>query len=1019
MLTSLLLAVALAADGTVVGYTFAEGTGAPLAATEVTIPEVGRSAQTDPDGRFELDLPAGTWTMTLAPRDLRGGRVLDLVVVEGQVTEVLATFRPDDEPVVRIAAPPAPATADIDPEAPEGQVRGVVRDEAGKPVGSARLFVRGVDVQAITDDDGAYELRLPAGEHELTVLRAGFATTTAPVVVVGGEPASADLTLPAASTSLADVTITAPYVEGSVAGLLDERRESSAVADVLGAEQMARSGDADAASALSRVTGLTVVDGRYVFVRGLGDRYSSSLLNGSLMPSPEPERRVVPLDLFPSSILESVVVQKTFSPDRPGEFGGGVVQLRTRRPPTGPVASIGLSGAYRSGTTWQQGLDYAGGPTDWLGFDGGTRDLPASIVDASDAKAIEESDRFFPERGYPADQLERFGEALPNRWNTEQRTLPADYGASLTLGHGAELGELSLGALAAATFGNQWQQLRFERKYYIVGAGDALEVQNRYRFEQATNEVTLGGFLTGGATFREQSVRYTGMLNRSSDDTTRVYQGFNRDVGDDIRITRLRYVERQLSWHQLVGEHGLYDLARVDWRIATARAGRDEPDRREYRYDYEESLSTWLLSDRPEGNGIFDSTLDEDALELAGDLTLFVPWLYAERDDVLPGFLKAGVLRQTRDRVVDTRRYKFFHKGPQSRDVDVLQLDPEQIFTPENIGPEGFQFEEFTRQTDNYTARQQIFATYAMADLPLLPWLRVMGGARLEASEQRVSTFELFNPDAVPTVAALDTDDLLPASTVTLRPADEAQVRLGYGKTVSRPEFRELSEATFNDVTGGRLVQGNPELQRGTIDHLDMRVDYFLSAAEVLSLSVFRKVFTDPVETVVKPGAQQSVSWDNAAGAVNDGIEAEFRKDLPLHLYTAGNLALIRSSIDLGNTSGIQTNDERALQGQSPYVVNVQLGWDHPDRDDLLTVLYNVSGRRIVEVGAQGAPDVYEEPVHRLDAVARKQLPGGLSLSLKGSNLLDSRVRTTQGDQEVDSIRSGWRIGLGLGWSAF
>jgi hypothetical protein len=1016
---SLLLTLALADDGTLVGYTFAADDGAPVPGAVVTVAD--RQLLSDADGRFEVDLPEGRWEVTLRPPEatgLQGGRLLDVGIVAHEVTEVLVTFTADADPVAQVAEPPARGAVQVDPDAVDGTVAGRVLDEEGAPVAGARLFVRGADVQATTGDDGRYELVLPQGDRQLTVLRSGYATTTSDVVVPGNDRLEHDIVLAPASASLADVVITAPYVEGSVASLMDERRASSAVADVLGAEQMARSGDGDAAAALSRVTGITVVGGKYVYVRGLGDRYSSALLNGSFLPSPEPERRVVPLDLFPSSILESVVVQKSYSPDMPGEFGGGVVQLRTRRPPTEPVAAIGLSGAYRHRTTLQQGLDYQGGPTDWLGFDGGYRDLPDIVVDASADKAIEESDRFFPERGYTAEELERFGEAMPNRWAIQQRQLPPDVGASLTLGHGHQAGDLSFGALAALTYGNDWKRLQFDRSYYIVGANDQLEVQNQYAFDEAANEVALGGFLTGGVELRDQSVRYTGMINRSTDDTTRVYEGFNRDLGDDLRISRTRFVERQLSWHQLLGQHGVFDAAEVGWRVVTARATRDEPDRRETRYDFEPNLDTWLLSDRPEGNGIFDSTLSDETLELAADLKVFLPTLWG-RHELDRGFVKAGAVRYTRDRVVDTRRYKYFHKGERSRDEEVLQQDPENVFVPENIGPDGFQFEEFTRQTDNYTASQQLQAFYAMAEVPLTPWTRLMAGARMEASDQQVSTFELFNPDAVPVPASLVTDDLLPAASLTVTPVDDLQVRLGYGKTVSRPDFRELSPATFNDVTGGRLTFGNENLTRATIDHLDLRFDYFMGPGEVLSLSLFRKRFTDPIETIVVVSAQQSVTWANATAATNDGVEVEYRKDLPLNLYSAGNVALVASRIDLGDAGGIQTNDERPLQGQSPYVVNVQLGWDHPDRDDRATLLYNVAGRRIVEVGAQGAPDTYELPVHRLDLVLRKDLGRGLGLTLKGSNLLDSAARTVQGDEEVDAIREGWRVGLGVSWSAF
>lgn len=1014
----LLLGLAFAAEGTLVGYTFGDEDGAPVPGTVVTVAD--RQVPSDGDGRFELDLPEGVWEVTLRPPEasgLQGGRVLDVALVGGEVTEMLVTFRAEGDPSARVAAPER-ATA---PDAPaddlaSGDVTGRILDEEGAPVAGARLFVRGVDVQATSDDDGRYALTLPSGARELTVLRAGFATTAVAVEVPADGRLDHDIVLPPASAALEDVVITAPYVEGSVASLLDERRSSSAVADVLGAEEMSRAGAGDAASALSRVTGITVVGGRYVYVRGLGDRYSSALLNGSFLPSPEPERRVVPLDLFPSSILEGVVVQKSYSPDMPGEFGGGVVQLRTRKPPTAPEASVSLSGAYRHGTTFQQGLDDTNGPTDWLGFDGGFRDLPDAIVDASAEKALEESDRFFPDRGYTPEQLEALGEALPRRWNTRRRTLPPDAGASVSLGSGMENDTLALGGLAALTYGSTWQQLAFDRTYYIVGADEQLEVQNQYAFDQATHEVSLGAFATAGLDVGATTVRYTGMINRSSDDTARVYEGFNRDLGGDLRITRTRFVERQLSWHQLLGQHGIGDAVQVDWRAVVARADRDEPDRRETRYDYEEQLGTWLLSDRPEGNGVFTSALAEDTLELGADLTLFLPtWLDADRVD--RGFFKVGASRFTRDRVVDTRRYKFFHKGDRSRDPDVLALSPDEVFVPENIGSDGFQFEEFTRQTDNYTAQQQLLATYGMLDVPLTPWARVMGGARVESSAQAVSTFELFNPDAAPVGAELDTVDVLPAASLTLSPLDDVQVRTSYGRTVSRPEFRELSPATFNDVTGGRLTFGNENLTRATIDHVDLRVDWFPGPGEVFSLSLFRKRFTDPIETIVVVSAQQSVTWANAGAATNDGVELEYRKDLPLNLYSAGNVALVASRIDLGDAGGIQTSDERPLQGQSPYVVNVQFGWDHPDRGDRFTVLYNVAGRRIVEVGAQGAPDTYALPVHQLDAVVRKDLGRGLALTVKGGNLLDSVARTMQGSEEVDAIRKGWRVGLGLSWS--
>ena len=342
------------AAGAIAGFAFDAGSGAPIANARVTV--VDRTVQTDRNGAFVVRLPGGSYALQLRAPDRQSGVLSDVVVGTGEVTEVLITFSRDAIPTALVEAPPtAPSSVAAAPTAagPPGVLAGVVRSDTGQPVEGARVYVRGRPDQATTDADGAFRLDLPAGPHALSVLRNGYTTHNLDEVVVPpNDQTAVEIALAPAKLALASFTIRAPYVEGSVASLLDERKESSAVADVLGAEEMSRSGAGDAASALARVTGLTVVGGRYVYVRGMGDRFSSSLLNGSMLPSPEPERRVVPLDLFPASILEGVLIQKTWSPDMPAEFGGGVVQLRTIRPPTELIARVSVSGSYRHGTTF-------------------------------------------------------------------------------------------------------------------------------------------------------------------------------------------------------------------------------------------------------------------------------------------------------------------------------------------------------------------------------------------------------------------------------------------------------------------------------------------------------------------------------------------------------------------------------------------------------------------------------------------------------------------------------------------
>ena len=340
---------------------------------------------------------------------------------------------------------------------------------------------------------------------------------------------------------------------------------------------------------------------------------------------------------------------------------------------------------------------------------------------------------------------------------------------SATVGQGFQKEQLRLGYLTSLLWNNGWNHNVFDRSYFLVGAGDELELAHNYTFTSLTQESRLGGALALSAELGEQHrVQATTLLNRSADLTTRNYEGMNRDLGSDISVTRIRWVERQLFFQQFTGTHQppVANNLQLDWRYAYSNASRHEPDRREYRVDLEQGTTDWYLSDRPEGNSIFYSQLDDDNHDGGLDFKLpfELPWTHSEGS-----FFKMGSNAVFRNRTVDTRRYKYMHKGERANDSSVLINDPVDIFIDENIGTDGFQFEEVTRQTDNYTAGQSIFAAYAMTELVPVNRLTILAGARVEKSKQEVETFELFNPDQVPVGALLESTDVLPALTSTFR----------------------------------------------------------------------------------------------------------------------------------------------------------------------------------------------------------------------------------------------------------
>ncbi len=1018
---ALLATPAVAAPGAVRVYVFDAEAGAPVVDAVVTLGAT--DGRTNADGRLVLRAEAGEQPVSVQVAD-RAERSLGPVrVVAGGVGELIVTLRGEAAPRVRFE-PGAPGVSDPEVRAdavdagPTATLGGQVVDADGAPVAGAEVFVRGRAEAARTDAAGRFALTLPADARvDLSVVHPKYRAGKAADAPVDGPALTVRLV--AKGLSLDDFVVTAPFVEGGIAGLTAERRASGDVVDVVGAEQMSRAGDGDAASALKRVTGLTIVGGRYIYVRGMGERYASTLLNGSALPSPEPERRVVPLDLFPTGVLGAVVVQKTWSPDLPAEFGGGAVLLRTRRVPEEAFFEASVSTGFRPGTTFTEGLTYPGGDLDWLGVDDGTRALPADVEAASKAGGIFPQSRFDTTTGLSPAELERLGEQMPNVWAARRRSVPPPLGLSVAAGDRSRLGAgATLGVLGSLAYDQDWDRTEVERTAFVVGAR-GLEPRNTGVAEDLTRSVAGSGMLEVALDLGDRHrLASTTLLLRSTEDATTVYSG--RAVTDavDVEITRLRWVERQLIDQQVRGEHALplADL-QLRWHYAFARADRDEPDRRTHRFDVLDD-GTRRLSQKPEGNRRFFSDLDDTTHDVAASLRL--PLFDGDADrgplDVPDTFVEVGARATLRERRVATYRFRFLQVGMPDRGLPI-----EQAFAPAHIGPD-YQFVDNTQPSDNYSADQQILAGYALTRWALPLNLRLMAGARVERAAQSVLTFSPFDPNAE-VEAELEDTDVLPAGGLTWQATESMLVRAGYGRSVSRPEFRELSPARFDDVTGGASVVGNPELERATIDHFDLRWEWYRGPRESLSVAGFYKRFDRPIETRIVPGPDRLVSFGNADGGHNMGVEVEARQgfgfvaDALRDVYLAGNVALVRSRVELDpDDDSVATSDARALEGQSPYALNLQLGWEELDAGHHATLLYNVAGPRIVEVGVAGAPDVFEAPRHQLDLVGQIGLGHGLALKLKAKNLLDLEIERTQGAGVTQRYRAGRSFSVGLSW---
>lgn len=1035
----LLVAVpyAAAADARITLYGFdAEG---PVADYEVELD--GKRLTPDADGAVLLTLPEGDYTLTVR----RGDRVLTLPLraQPDQLAEVILDLDPartdgpgySIESNVSTTAPTAPVAA-----TEKAALSGRIVSVDGKPVAGARVYVSGTPAELVTDADGRYRVELPVGRYSLSVIADGFGTQTLDgVEVAAGKGGTRNVELTPAGLELPEFVVLEPFVEGSLASFTEEKRMTASVADILGAEQISRAGDSDAAGALKRVTGLTLVDGKYVYVRGLGERYSSVLFNGAQIPSPDPSRRVVPLDLFPTEILQGVVIQKSFSAEMPGEFGGGTIQLRTKTMPEEFFFKASTSVGIADGTSFKDGLRYRGGNRDWLGRDS-TRALPEPIT-----AAIAEFGRLRPATPFSAGltpaQIEAAGEALAAPgFNTRLSRLAPDQSGTLGIGDSFNFGsDYRVGYLASVRLSHSWDNREEQRRLYSLDGGQLTLSSERTRTRTERN-TDFSGFLQVGLNVGEHhQLSAVGALLRSSNDETRIDEGFLQSNELLSRYSKLEWEENELWSRQLLGSHAfpaLSDLS-IDWVYTRADAGRESPRSVEYRYDRigEDESLPFRLSGSSDSNSTSYSSLG-DASE-SGDLNLKLPLTFNDQH-ALTVDLGGSLLRRDRDSSI--RRFEF-RPSPQgfiSNDPDVVFNLPDAVFSPDNIGPRGWILQEVTRNTDAYVATQSLDAAYLTLDYTWTDRLRLNLGLRHEDNLQEVRTFNLVNPSQIASASLIETSDLLPAVAATWFINEQSQLRAIYAETVSRPDFRELSDAPYTDPLLDIETLGNPALLPSAIKNYDLRYEHYFSSTETASVALFYKDFTDPIERQQLGGTGDVASFFNVASGEIYGIELDWYRSLgaferwtrPLEkawrgfarvpweeIFVGSNYSKIESSIGLTpETQGIATSLERPLQGQSPYVFNFQIGWQPEDGKREATLLYNVFGERISQVGINGRPDIYEEPFRQLDFVYGQSLGRGFKLKLRLRNLLDPEARFTQGDQVTREFRKGREAVLSIEW---
>jgi TonB-dependent receptor len=839
--------------------------------------------------------------------------------------------------------------------------------------------------------------------------------------------------------------------------VLAERIEAEVVADLVSAEQISRVGDSTVSLALRRLPGVTLVGDQFIYIRGLGERYSSTTVNGAYVPSPDLTRNVIPLDLFPAEIVDSISIQKGFTPDKPAAFGGGNVDIRTRSIPESLTFGVQVGTGWNSESSGK-GLTYPGGGDDNLGDDDGTRALPATIDQAIQAyrgnfsvsniaQTIRRQDPSLSldEANAQAAVINReLAVSLNRDTELQQKSLNPDMSLEASLGNSWYFGVTEawkLGFLALGDYKNEWRDR--ERTTRAVNNPDLVYDET----QRTTHKVVLTGSLGIGLDFSdEQRIEATGIFLRNTEDDASISTGFDLNRrqadGSQLRNYDIRYEQRELELFQLRGSHslgtetlalleplvnlGFAEDLRFDWYYSDATATTDIPS--EIRYSAQdridpvtgEVLQTAIRSTISAAEYRFTEL--EDEAQSYGTALSF-PFSVGNTEFEVSG----GYDYYQKGRGYLQTQVNFGTQAGAAQPI--LVGTPGTVFTDENIldPANGFVTSVGGIGTESYLAGETVTAAWGKVDFTWNDTWRFTGGARWEDFERVSAALDPLNyvtstrvlncngedlslPGKLPFCpTVVQEDDYYPSVAITyIRPgfwSEDFQLRFGWSETVARPDLREVSRATYIDPLTEARVRGNPDLLNSSLKNFDIRGEWFFANNNNFTVSLFYKDIQDPIETIQGAGTDDNVTltFVNGESAEVYGLEIEGLAGLGFlsgggwtdSFFVSGNVTLSDSEITIGDAAEV-TNNTRRMTQHSEYVVNMQLGFDSPGGGHSASFVYSVYGPRIFFAGRGGAGDAYEQAFNSLDLVYNWYATDSLSLRLRLQNILDEKTEIVQ-----------------------
>lgn len=870
-------------------------------------------------------------------------------------------------------------TISVAQNAEKGKIAGTVLDaETGNTIPGANVLVIGTGQGASTDIDGNYSISIAPGVYTLRITYISYARKViTDVQVKAGEVTTVNTSLDQETQGLGEITVTAGFNSSTEAGLLSMQRKAVSVQDGISSEQIAKLGDSDVGQAIKRVTGVTVQNGNDVFVRGLGNRYSNVELNGSQLPSTNPNQKEAPIDLFGSGLVSNIVVQKTYTADQSAEFSGGSVQITTREFPEERNVSISYKTSYNTVSTFDNTLSSPGSSTDFLGYDNGKRSLPGILNT----------------QRVTSDIASNVVQGLHNDWNTN-RNQPAIPSQSVSIDYANQFNEDKMPIGVVSNFSYQYERVlqpdKVQRSILSFSDTGPLFYSN-YDHDEGIETAELSGMMN---IFTKPSpLTKIGLKTLYSNSTTNshsILQGPYQN--GTTRITVFDFDRRTIfsSTFDVETYFENFMASTLSGSFTYSLAMRERPDRRTTRYN--QVGDTYSFAQFGDNNGHFFS--DQEDNNYTGKIKFeFEPVDFVE--------IETGANAVIKDRRFTARRLAYRDQVAPFLDESVSTQPPGTVLNDQQVINNVLELVELTQfasetdfQADWYDGYQSIYASFISTQWNVFDRLSFKLGGRIEQSIQTVDVPLGIDADYVE-ASRLDNTDFLPAVNATYEISEESNIRAAFSRTLARPEFREISNFNFADFFGGRRVYGNPELKRTRITNYDLRFETYPSGGELFAISAFYKYFENPIGLFYRFTENNEVIYKNAKSANLYGIEIEARKDITERLQITANASYIYSETTTEEEDVNRVADpNRPMVGQSPYTFNAAAFYALSSWNMDVSMSYNTFGERIVTVGksAQNG-DEYEQSFHDLGAKINYYGLGNIDLSLEISNLLnDTRV---------------------------